>query len=174
MSRPRRGGAPLLALLLTAWALPAQAASALLPGFQIGGALTDLPTGPAQLYFRVGAGLDWLHEAGPVVALRLDTTHRVDATAALMAGYWGPGLRGGHGLPLGLTAGGWAGADVHGDLRAGLRGVLAWGLWYGRAVVEADVNLHRALAPDGHRGADQWGWTVGLNLRVVPFAPIVL
>lgn len=163
-----------LTLMLLSTAGSARAESTLLPGFQIGGALTDLPTAPKHLDFRLGAGLDWVHSAGPVLALRVDTSHRVDATFALLAGYWGEGLRAGQGLPLGVTAGGWLGTDVRGDLSAGARGVLAWSLWYGRAVVEADVNMYRRLVPDGHRGSGDWAWTVGLSLRVVPFVPIVL
>ena len=152
----------------------ARADSALLPGLQIGGALSDPPLGRPRLAFRIGAGLDWLHEVGPVVQLRADTTERVDTTVAALAGYWGPGLRGGHGLPFGLSAGPTLGVNLAGDLRWGGRATLAYSLWYGRAVLEADAGLDRAVVPDGHRGAGGWGWTVGLSLRVVPLAPIVL
>ena len=114
-----------LTLMLLTAAGSARAESTLLPGFQIGGALTDLPTAPKHLDFRLGAGLDWVHSAGPVLALRVDTSHRVDATFALLAGYWGEGLRAGQGLPLGITAGGWLGTDVRGDLTDCLIGNLA-------------------------------------------------
>lgn len=129
---------------------------------------------PARPAFKLGTGLDWLHESGATLQSRLETTHRIDASLALLAGWSLDGLRGEAGLPLGFSLGGVVSHDTDGVTRAGGRWQVALGLWYSRALVEVDVTLRRRLTPHGDRDLFGLEVVVGLTLRVVPWSPFRL
>ncbi len=148
--------------------MPAYGQSALLMGFQAGGALLRTNTNPT-VAFRLGAGLDWLHARGISLQSRLELTHTIDTSFALLVGYMGEGLRAQTGLPLGLSAGPLIGHDLNGNTRVGARAVATVGLWYSRAVLELDVTMRRRL--ESRQG---WELVLGLSLRGVPWAPFVL
>lgn len=161
-------------LALSLLPAPAQADSALLWGFSAGGAVSARPGTPARPAFKLGTGLDWLHESGATLQSRLETTHRIDTSLALLLGWSLDGLRSNAGVPLGFSLGGVVSLDPDGVTRAGGRWQLALGLWYSRALVELDVTLRRRLTPHGDRRLFDLEVVAGLTLRVVPWAPFRL
>jgi hypothetical protein len=155
--------------------LPSAAAeSALLLGFNAGGAVATGAGDPARALFKVGTGLDWLHESGFIFQSRLETTHLIDSSLALLLGWAGEGLRAGRGLPLGASIGGAFSLDTDVVPRAGGRAQIAVGLWYSRAVLELDVTVRRRLDNHGDRALFEAETIIGLTLRVVPWAPFRL
>ena len=164
-----RGDATLaLWLLLAALLLgpaTARADSAVVPTIAIGAEVST----DERYRFRLGVGADWLHDFGLTLAARLDARHSLSATASLLAGWSGPGIREGRGVALGAMLGPSAGVDVDGRFRAGGRAVVSWGLWFKRAAIELDATVYRALDPARSAGVDV---AVGLALTVAPWVPI--
>jgi hypothetical protein len=160
-------------LLLSAfcWSTPAYAESALFGGLRLGGAVASGAGHPAEISLRVGAGLDWVFASGPMLTLRGDTTHEVDASFVLGIGWAFRGMIDGDGPPLSLSAGFLAAIDREADTRAGVRLNAAWGLWSNRATIDLDVDVRRATAPSGRPARDGWETIIALSLRVVPWAP---
>jgi hypothetical protein len=152
----------------------ARAESAILIGFNAGGAVATGAGDPARALFKVGAGVDWLHESGFTFQSRLETTHLIDGSFALLVGWSLPGMRGDDGLPLGASIGGVLSLDTDVTPRAGGRAQLALGLWYSRAVLELDVTVRRRLDDHGDRELFGLETIVGLTVRVVPWAPFRL
>ncbi len=137
-------------------------------GFHAGGALLRVNT-KARVAFKLGAGLDWLHARGVSLQSRLELTHTIDASFALLVGYMGEGLRAQTGLPLGVSLGPLIGHVLQGNTSAGGRAVATVGPWYSRAVLELDVTMRRGL--ESRQG---WELVLGLSLRGVPWAPFAL
>jgi hypothetical protein len=146
----------------------------LLAGLQLGASLThaDHDLSP---HFRLGAGLDLLASDGLFVSTRLDATHEIDATLALMAGWAGQAHRSDSGFPLALAVGGAIALDRLGNPRGGGRGLVSLSLWSSRATLELDVTVVDALTPSGRflRGTEP-EVAVGLAIRLVPWAPWTL
>jgi hypothetical protein len=148
--------------------------SAILVGFNAGGAVASGAGDPARPLFKVGTGVDWLHESGFTLQSRLETTHLIDSSFALLVGWSLEGMRGDEGLPLGVSMGGAFSLDTDLVPRAGGRAQLAIGLWYSRAVLELDVTVRRRIDDHGDRSSFELETIVGLTLRVVPWAPFRL
>ncbi len=161
-------------MLLLACPIEARAESALLIGFHAGGAVATGAGDPAHALFKVGAGVDWLHESGVTLQSRLETTHLIDSTFALLVGWSFAGLRGDTGLPLGVSFGGVCSLDTDLVPRAGGRAQIALGLWYSRALLELDVTVRRRIDDRGDPDGRAIETIVGLTLRVVPWAPFRL
>jgi hypothetical protein len=150
------------------------AESAFLLGFNAGGAVATGAGDPARALFKVGTGVDWLHESGFTFQSRFETTHLIDSTAALLLGWSFEGLRADEGLPLGVSVGGVLSLDTDVVPRAGGRAQLAVGLWYSRALLELDFTIRRRFDHHGDRSLFELEILVGLTLRVVPWAPFRL
>jgi hypothetical protein len=165
-----------LFLLLQVVLLPkARAESALLVGFNAGGAVaTGAGDDRARPLFKVGTGVDWLHESGFTLQSRLETTHLIDSSFALLLGWSFEGMRADEGVPLGVSIGGVFSLDTDVIPRAGGRAQLALGLWYSRAVLELDAVIRRRLDNHGDRDLFEPEIIIGLSLRVVPWAPFRL
>lgn len=138
---------------------------ALLLGFNTGARL-ELE-GPTPR-FVVGAGPELLTSGGLSLGLRGELAHDLEGRASLSAGWAGPGIVRGDGVPLALVAGPlarWspAGAPAIG---AQLRG--AWGLWYARAMLELEASLVAPLAGSPAIAA------LSLGLRWVPWGAVEL
>jgi hypothetical protein len=162
---------PLLLLLLPA---PVYAESAILVGFNAGGAVATGAGEGTRPLFKAGGGVDWLHQSGFTLQSRLEITHLIDSSLALLLGWSLEGLRADDGLPLGVSIGGALSLDTDLVPRAGGRAVLTVGLWYSRAVLELDVTVRRRLDQHGDRERLELETIVGLTLRVVPWAPFRL
>ena len=175
-SRDRLRSSSFVSFLFLQVALPnlARAESALLVGFNAGGAVATGAGDPARALFKVGAGVDWLHESGFTFQSRLETTHLIDSSLALLLGWSFEGMRADEGLPLGVSIGGAFSLDTDVTPRAGGRAQLALGLWYSRAVLELDVVVRRRLDIHGDRALFEPETIIGLTLRVVPWAPFRL
>jgi hypothetical protein len=146
----------------------------LLIGFGAGGAVATGAGEQARALFKVGTGIDWLHESGFTFQSRLETTHLIDSSAALLLGWSFEGLRADEGLPLGVSVGGVLSLDTDVVPRAGARAQVAIGLWYSRALLELDVTVRRRFDQRGDRSLFEPEIIVGLTLRVVPWAPFRL
>ncbi|MCC7381648.1 MAG: hypothetical protein IT384_07440 [Deltaproteobacteria bacterium] len=142
----------------------ATAVPALLAGVSAGAAVesTSLRATPR---FRLGAAADVLLAGGLTLAARVELTHVLDGSAALLAGWYGPGLSAPEGLPLGLLVGGAAGVTHEGSGALGGRATAVLGLWQDRAALELDTTIRWPLR-GGARAPD---WVLGLALRVVPW-----
>jgi hypothetical protein len=159
-----------LATFLVLLPSSAFADASLLAGFQGGGSISRVQ---AELtpHFRIGAGLDLLFDGGLLFASRIDTTHEIDSTLALLAGWAGSAHRTNEGLPLAIALGGALAVDRLGNPRGGMRAILSLSLWYSRATLEADATVLEALTRDARflRGTSP-EVAVGLAIRFVPFS----
>lgn len=167
---PRALGAALLFGLVLTPAI-GHAEHALFGGLRIGGGVASRPAERTTLQFRVGATLDWVHGDGPTASLRIDTTDRIDATAALLFGWLGDGFFSSRGVPLGVAIGPIYGLDTRADQRAGGRVHAVWALWTNRATLDLDVDVRRRVSTGARLEPDGLEVIVGLSLRVVPWAP---
>jgi hypothetical protein len=138
--------------------------SAFLGGFSFGG--TALVAPEQELHLRLAIGVDWLHESGFAILTRAEVDERIVSAAALSAGWWGSGLLGGEGFPLGFSAGAAGRLDLDGRAALGPRAASVLSLWYARATVELDATWWQPLSRS--RDAEI---TVGLSLRLVPWEP---
>lgn len=155
----------------TATAETSYAQSALLFGASAGPSVVRSSDHVIAARFRVGAAIDWLHHAGPLVVTRLELGHTLDASAALLGGWSGSGLRRGHGSPFGAAAGLVVARSERGFASVGGRTMLIVSLWYDRAALELDLTARKPLGRQAPRGLELSG---ALVLRVVPWSPLEL
>ncbi len=148
--------------------LPATAWADWQLGFGIGSAYYDAPAQGPKLRLVASLGPDWLHDSGFTLRGRLDTTHRLRTTLALLPGWSGQGLREGRGAPWGFGIGPAAGLDLEGEGWLGGRAALIWGLWRARATLELDAQWERRVSPDGHPEDAQATLRAALLLRLAP------
>lgn len=138
---------------------------ALFSSVTIGGAVVSPGTSPR---FRVGLGLDWLHDSGASAAVRAATLHDLDIDVSALGGWLGPGIVRDEGLPIGVSVGPSLTRHSEGQLAVGGRGIVTWGLFYNRVAIELGLTLSRRI---GRRAPADLQSVVGLVLRVSPWGP---
>ncbi len=150
----------------------AYADTSFLLGGQLGGSVRVNDAERWSPRFRLGVGLDALTSFGSLFSLRVDARHDLETRAHLGAGYAATGFSEDHGLPLAITVGPALSLDREGTARFGPSAVLSWSLWYARATVEVQFDVTRALGREPPTlDRPPWAATLGLALRIVPFAP---
>jgi hypothetical protein len=145
--------------------------SALLAGFAAGMSFTSAQLNDPTAHFKINTGLDLLFETGAVACLRIEANHEVDTLASIGAGFFGAGLRENLGVPLGISLGPAFARRREGELALGGRALLSYGLYFARVAIEIDTTI---LEPFGRGARDGPIFSLGVTLRVVPWAPFRL
>lgn len=145
--------------------------SALLFGFAAGMQLTTIDLHDPSPKFKIATGLDLLFETGAVIGSRLESTHEADILGSVGAGYFAPGLRENEGVPLGISLHAAFARAREGELAAGGRLLVAYGLYFARVAIEIDATM---LSPIGRDAREGPIISVGVGLRFVPWSPFRL